>query len=140
VAFRTGSRTGKSGKVTQRIAAACTITHTHLPTLKAIQLTWGGNLYIGDMDCPSLKEMANVRQQYILTWARQEEVVNMLKAVQPYSITKRDQIDLFLEEYIPTMMHEGRGYFMTQAQRDKRVQVKERLAALKAVEFKVTGE
>lgn len=133
IAFRVGRRVCVDGSKTARISAACSITHTHLPTLKAISNKWGGHIYVHKS---KYYDMEKVRQGYMLHWQTQKSVVEVLLAIQPYVVTKKDQVDFFLAEYVPTMKDNiGRKYRLTKEQTAKRFEVREKLSAMKAVEF-----
>lgn len=134
IAFRVHSRKGE-GKHKTRVNAACTITHTHLPTLKAIVDTFGGHIYKHKGKYYSNRHMSKIRQGWMLYWHTQEEVARVLTAIQPYAVTKKDQVDFFLAEFVPTMKTLERAYQLTDEQHSKRFEVRDKIAIMKSVEF-----
>ena len=115
-----------------RIVARLTITNTHLPTLLAIHKEWGGRIHKRDVK----KHYGRGKDSYQLDWNSHVSVLAVLKAIQPFAIAKKEQIDLFLTEYVPTMMETGRTYHLSESDYTKRLEVKEKLSTLKRVEFK----
>lgn len=115
--------------VVKQMMARFVIANTHLPTLEAIKCDWGGFV-------TAVKSNGGSLPNYRLDISGHESLLNVLKAMQPYLIVKRDQVDLFLADYAPTIRL-GKGKFtpLTPEQHAKRVEVRDKLAALKKISY-----
>jgi len=124
----------KGGQHRRRYKARVTITNTHLPTLQAIASQHGGKVYARIHG--EYYEGRNIRQSWNLNWDVQEAVVRVLKAMQPYLIQKKAQVDYFLTEYTPTMKDRKGAYHLSDAEYAKRAEIHTKLQELKKEEFK----
>lgn len=112
----------KHGIVVTLQARAC-VSNTFLELLQTIQLEWGGSIH---------PVVSTNKQNYRLDWNGHDELLNLLREIQPFLIVKRAQVDLFLTEFAPTMRAGLRKHAaLTDEQKAKRVEVKERLQTLK---------
>jgi len=121
----------------KRVKARLTIVNVHLPTLQLIAEQWGGKIYARIHG--KYYEGRKIRQSWQLNWDKQEELLKVLVAIQPYLIQKRPQVDYFLSEWVPTMRDiRGGGYHLTDEEYNKRLEVGTKLKELKHEEFVAT--
>jgi hypothetical protein len=118
----------KHGTIHHMMARAV-ISSTYLPLLIAVREKWGGSVH------PDT-QASGKRQSWRLDFNSHEELLGLLRAIQPYVIIKKDQIDFFLAEFAPTM-RAGRGKHLplSPEQHAKRAEVKAKLQELKKVDF-----
>ena len=75
-----------------RTRLLATVTQTSIPCLEKIQDKLGGTIKVSDNRTAETRRWA---VQYTLTYSNQE-AHNFLKAIAPYSVVKKEQIDLAL--------------------------------------------
>src|ERR1035437_3631008 len=133
LSIHTRMRTGKS-KARAVIQGRLSIANTHLPTLLAIKAEWGGKLSYKKYTSPShqgYKGMNKTKQGYELLWYNQADLMRVLEAIHPYIIVKKDQFDLFMAYYKPTIQGPEGAYHLSEAEYEQRLLVKSGLQDLK---------
>jgi len=115
----------KHGVIKQMMARVM-ISNSHLPVLEIIQAQWGGRIH---ELASKPKKLANYR----LDICSQDPILKILTDMQPYLLIKKDQVDLFMVDYAPTMRGSGKYLPLTPEQHAKRREVKEKLSALKRI-------
>jgi LAGLIDADG endonuclease len=113
-------------KSRSRTQGRLSIANTHLPTLMAIQSKWGGKL-----QSKKYRNSYTAKQAYELMWYNQEDLVRVITAIHPYVVVKRDQFDLFVSHYLPTVIYASRTYHLSSEDYEKRRMVKVALEELK---------
>jgi hypothetical protein len=123
------ARTKRKHGVITNMHARAVISSTYLPLLTAIRADWGGSLH------PDT-QASGLRQSYRLDFTSHDELLRLLRAVQPHAVIKKAQIDLFLAEFAPTMRSGQRKHLpLTVEQHAKRREIKSKLQELKKENF-----
>lgn len=78
----------------------CAIANTSLEVLLRIRETFGGNL----VPRPYNPKYPNAMAQHALYWSGTHNCRAILKTIRPFSIVKRTEIDLVLDEWIPHVL------------------------------------
>jgi len=115
-------------KKTERLSFCpwVSITNTDLPTLKAIQAEYGGNLYLGKEGGKHYKGSKN---SFVLVW-QGKRAIEFLKLIAPYVILKKPQIELMLASYAP------RNHVrLSEHAINQRVQLQSQLTDLKNINY-----
>lgn len=107
----------------------CVLVNTHLPVIRSVIESFGGKFEVR-----AAREKSNQRQSFGVRWDGTYNVKRFLEAIRPFSIIKRDEIAIVLDEFIPSMDSKKRRAlppYVLASRRDMR----ERLSALKRVEW-----
>jgi len=107
------------------------VSNTHLPTLKAIQNVFGGNIY-GTKASTRMK-----RDRYTLVWAGNKKAQALLSLLSPFCITKKEQIDFVLTVYLPTAGIGKRRTKMDSSIIANRLAMAQKLSTMKLVEYPI---
>lgn len=114
------------------LRACVVICNTHLPLLEAIQACYGGAITSKRLEYYKGRK---ARQSWELYWNGQNEIAFLMEAVRPYLIIKRDQVECFIEDFVPTLRSASGAYHLTDQEYEQRKSVKDRLQLLKRVEY-----
>lgn len=90
----TGRQAGKSWFVTM---LRVEVFNRNLEALEAIQQSWGGRICTGSTK--RLSEHPRWAKAYVLSWKKRGEVNKVLKAVLPYLLIKRPQVECVLANW-----------------------------------------
>lgn len=105
------------------------ISNTHLPVLQAIQAEYGGNIN-------KVVSKPGALQNLRLDINGHAKILRFLSIVRPYLHVKKDQVELFMTDYAPTMQGMNGTYRpLTPEQHAKRREVRDKLHALKKIDY-----
>lgn len=88
------------GKTNGSLALTCTLTNTHLPTIKMIHTFYGGNIE-SQTSVNSRGTGAHWRNKHRVSWGGAKNVKAFLEIIRPYVIAKRDQVDFMFDVFFP---------------------------------------
>lgn len=108
----------------------CCLVNTNLSVMLEIQKQFGGRL-----ETRNTPIRLTHRQSYALNWDGTDNVKKFLQVISPFSIVKKAEIDLVLEEFIPHISETKRVRPIPHHVVSHRLELKKRLSNLKRVGY-----
>ena len=123
------SKTKRKKGIVKQMMARVMISNTHLPVLQAIQSEYGGNIN-------KIASKPGALQNLRLDINGHTKILKFLSVVQPHLHVKKEQVDLFMTDYAPTMQGMNGTYRpLTPEQHAKRLEVRDKLRILKRISY-----
>ena len=123
------SCTKRKRGIIKQMMARVMISNTHLPVLQAIKAEYGGNIN-------KIASKLGALQNFRLDINGHAKILRFLSTIRPYLHVKRDQVELFMTDYAPTMQGMNGTYRpLTAEQHAKRAEVRDKLKALKRINY-----